>query len=180
MKDKKSMSHKNRKKKVFIILLSILIIVIGIKVTNPIYGAVKPAIKLGEQGRINDGEYTCVKISYWDVEKDVMCFETFDDLKIVNDVYMLVCETEVKQKLWNEPKKEGDMWNMSTCKLTFSGPNSNHLEISYIGRKYFLWSPGYLNRGDGFEIVNEEVTEYIEQLSEKYDKSVVEKNYVNK
>lgn len=155
-----------------IVILLLFLVIIGGLLANPLYAILNPPTKLILENKLSD-EYDIVSIKYWDTEKGIMCFESFDDPQVVNDIYSLVCNIEIKHQLWKGKVDGLAISKNQTCLIGFEGAKG--IQTIYIyGGKYLEFSEESFER-DRREISNEELFDYLEGLSSEIDYELVNK-----
>lgn len=162
-----------RKNRIWVELVVVaIIIVVGVTLANPIYTILNPPSQLVLENKLSD-EYDIVSIKYWDTEKGIMCFESFDDPQVVKDIYSLVCNIEIKHQLWKGKVDGLAISKNQTCLIGFEGAKG--IQTIYIyGGKYLEFSEESFER-DRREISNEELFDYLEGLSSEIDYELVNK-----
>lgn len=102
-----------------------------------------------------------------------MCFTTIEEKEIVRDLWNLVGETKIKQKIINTPyiseNKKCKMQLNGTCKLDFHGKKGLYFSAIYIDKKYFRAGEMSHFNEDKMEVYSEELFEYLERFTEEYD-----------
>lgn len=171
-------SNNNRKKKILYRVFILIIVAAGIFLINPIYGLFNPPVTLLPTEGNNFDKYDIVFIRYFDVHDDVMLLEEITDKDQVDKIYQLVCETKVKNKLFNiksiiNMPSESKMAEKGRCALIFTNQDGEVLSVNYVQQKYVLDDAYYHFAERASEIASEELFDYLNQFAEKYDPEVV-------
>lgn len=165
---------------IILIIVTIISLLVVIKIPNFIYGLFYPPITLADRTSNdfldNKHSFETVSIRYWDKDNNIMYFGIIEDQEVVDNIYKLVCETKVKQKLWNDDpisyNKKLKLIDKNACYLIFENNNERQY-IAYVNYKYCNLAEMFSFNEAKLEIAEENVYEYLYEYlkdkAEEYD-----------
>lgn len=164
-------------------LLIIASILLLLFLSNTIYGLFYPPIMLSDMYdrlQFQEDKYEKIIITYWDKKDNIMYRGEINDKNIVGDIYLKVCETKVKQKIWDDRlithAKYNELEREGACFLTFIKDDRSFQNIIYIDQKYFVIDERIAFYDNKKEIADEQLfeylNEYLKDVADEYDEDV--------